>query len=429
MEDVTRKPLLNAAIRAFLILLALLPWMKHGLTILNLDVYPMDFMFVVTFALWVAALATRQTTFRFDRSFWLLAVYFAAMAASALVSVNRPASAFKLLTQLYLLLLPVLAYNLVRTEADFRRTMAWWLVPALAVAGYGVATLLLFPFFGWNSFLEEPLHHFGTLPPGPYPRIELTFTYPSILANYLGVSVMLLLLARHFGWVGRRATMIGSAALLASGLFALTPGFGGALAAILLWTWCSSRAERPLVARAAFVLALGLSILEVLVAAIAPVVHPTAPFLIHVPGLAHPLAPSVRLMAWIDAAHEFLRFPIFGHGIGVDAVHVAYLAPQDTEVEYVTDAHNFLLNIAAQCGLVGLGALLLIVWSVLRRAVASAAPTEANPLLFGLAIAWIGGFLIEGMVGSFEDTRHLWILLGLIASARSLVPAEHRRGA
>lgn len=410
-------PLLSAAKGAFLLLLLLLPWMKHGLTIRGLEAFPADLLFLVTFALWVAALATRQTRLRVHRAFILLALYVAAMALSAIFSADPRASAFKLLTQVYLLLLPVLAFNLVRTEADLRRAVFWWLAAATAVAVYGVVTLLLFPFFGYDSFLRGPLHHFGTLPPGPYPRIELTFEYPAMLANYLGVSLMLLLLAHSLGWAGGRATVAGAAALLVSALFALTPGFGGILAMLGLWIWYREREMRRGIARLALAAACGSAALEVVVAAVTPILHPTAPFLLHVRGIPHPLAPAVRLLTWIAASGNFLASPIVGHGIGVDAVSVLYQAPETSSPSYVTDAHNFVLSIAAQCGLLGIAALLAIVCFVLRQARAGSKNGPSTPVLFGISIAWLSGFVIEGLVGSFEDSRHLWILFGLILSA------------
>ena len=412
-----RKPLLDAANAAFVALLALLPWMKLGLTVGGMEAFPADLLFLVAATLWLLARAAGQTRLRVDRAFVLLALYFAAMAVSAILSVDRSASALKLLTQVYLLLLPVLAFNLVRTDADLRRAFAWWLVPAIAVGVYGVATVALFPIFGWHSFLREPLHHFGTLPPGPYPRIELTFEFPAMLANYLGVSLMMLMLARSRGWIGGRFAIAGAAALLISAFFALTPGFGGIVAMLALWLWHAERGRRPLLASIALAAAVATIVLEVAVSAIAPVIGPTAPFLIHVPGIATPLAPAVRLLAWIAAARNFVASPLFGHGIGVDAVSVLFQTPEDTAPAYITDAHNAFLSIAAQCGLLGLAALVAIIAFAVRKARAAAAAGPSNPLVFGLWLAWLSGFAIEGLVGSFEDARHLWILFGLILSA------------
>ncbi|HLF06056.1 MAG TPA: hypothetical protein VI893_02585, partial [Thermoplasmata archaeon] len=37
-----------------------------------------------------------------------------------------------------------------------------------------------------------------------------------------------------------------------------------------------------------------------------------------------------------------------------------------------------------------------------------------------LAAAFLGGFLYPSLSGSFENTRHLWVLFGLLAAVREL---------
>jgi O-antigen ligase len=421
-EAATRTPLLDNAKYNFFVLLASLPLMKWGLPINGLVAFPADLLFVITTMLWVAAIALGQARLHLDRSFLLLAAYFAAMAVSAVFSVNPSVSAFKLLTQVYLLLLPVLAFNLVRTEADLRRAFAWWLVPAVAISAYGVGTLVLFPFFGWHSFLREPLHEFGTLAPGPYPRIGLTFGFASMLANYLGVSLMLMMLARSSRWIGSRTSIVCAAAMLLSAFFALTPGFGGVLAMLAAWVWYRERQRRPLLALLALAASIVLIPLEVLVAAITPFIYPTAPYVIQVQGLGVSVAPAIRLLVWESSANTFLASPLVGHGIGVNPASVFYQSLEQTTPGYVTDAHNFILSIAAQCGILGVAALVAIVWYVADCARKAARAGADGRLLFGLSIAWLAGFVVEGLVGSFEDARHLWLLFGLIAAANRIRP-------
>jgi hypothetical protein len=36
------------------------------------------------------------------------------------------------------------------------------------------------------------------------------------------------------------------------------------------------------------------------------------------------------------------------------------------------------------------------------------------PLTAALLIAFVSGFIIQGLTGSFEDARHLWLTIGLI---------------
>lgn len=212
-------PALRLAQICFLGMVFLLAWMKTPVNIGGLNAYPADFVFVATAVLWIVALLRRETALRWHRAYWLLGLYFAAMALSATQSMDPQRSAFKLLTHIYLLALPVLAFNLIRTTEEVRRVARWWVASTAAIACLGVATLLLFPFLGPHGVLDWPLHHFGTLPPGPYPRLELTFTYPSTLANYLSVGVMLLLVGARLGWFGLRIATVLTASVVLCAFF------------------------------------------------------------------------------------------------------------------------------------------------------------------------------------------------------------------
>jgi O-antigen ligase len=417
------KVALRLAQLSFLLLVFMLGWMKQPLMIGGLAAFPVDFIFLVTGALWMFALLTGATRFRFDPAFWLLGVYFAAMALSLSQSADFERSAFKLLTQAYLLSLPVLAFNLVRTTEELKRTFAAWVAAAGIIGLIGTVAVISFPVVGRDSFLGWTIHNFGTLPPGPYARLELTFLFPAMLANFLGVGLMLALIAARRGWIGGKTTIALAVVIGISTVFTLTPGLGGVLFMLGAWAWYCNREQRPGFAAASLVAGLAMPILAMLAASVSPVMPRTSPFLIEIPGLPI-LAPSVRLLAWTQAIQNTLASPILGHGIGIDAVDVDYEA-SGCGLHCVVDAHNAYLNVAAQCGLVGLAALVAIVVFVvvvLVRAVRTRSGVTA-----GLAIAWLGSFALQGLVGSFEHQRHLWILFGLILSARQLEQGSLRR--
>lgn len=399
----------------YLIMVFLLGWMRTPVTIRGLEAFPMDAAYLAAALLALVALVRREISLRFHRVYWLLLAYFAALSLSLVSSADPQRTAFKLLTQLYLLSLPVLTFTLVRTMADIRRVFAWWLAGSAGVALLGVSTLLLFPVLGPASVLDGPLHHFGTLPPGPYPRLELTTQFPAMLAHYLGTSLMLLLIGERLGWLSRRLALVLGLAILISALFTLTPGLGGILFMLAAWFWYSARVRRPVLAWAALAAGITMPLVAVLLASVT-FFHPTAPFLIHIPGLPT-LAPAVRLMAWMEATQTFLEMPLTGIGLGLDSVSVYMLTPYcDLTAACVTDAHNTFLSIAAQSGVVGLAALLAIIWFVARQM--KPPPHSARDVLvFGLALAWISGMAVQGLVGSFEDSRHLWLFFGLLVSA------------
>ncbi len=407
---------LRLAQLSYLLMVFALGWMKTPLTIHGLPAFPMDFAFVAAASLWLVALVRKEISLRFHWVFWLLLAYFAAMALSAFNSDDPQRTAFKLATQLYLLALPVITFNLFRTLADLKRVFAWWLAGAAGVGLLGVATLLLFPVLGPDSILDGPLHHSGTLPPGHYPRLELTTLYPAMLANYLGTSLMLVLICERLGWFSRRAAIVLGAAIFVSALFALTPGFGGILAMLAAWFWYCTRDRRPMLARVVLVSGFAMPVAAVLLASVTSF-HPTAPFLIDIPGLPV-LAPAVRLMAWMDAVQNFLQAPLIGNGTGLETVEVHMLTSYcDVASSCVTDAHNTFLNVAVQSGILGLAALGAIIWFVASQIAPPPPQTPRDVVVFGLAVAWIAGIALQGLVGSFEDARHLWLSLGLLLSA------------
>ncbi|MGI8705320.1 MAG: O-antigen ligase family protein [Sphingomicrobium sp.] len=425
-RDNLRLMLLRLAFLCYLVSIVLLAWMKSPQVVAGYDVFPTDLVFLATGCLWLVALGTGQVRLRLHPSFWLLGIYFAALALSAIQSDDPKQSAFKLITQVYLLALPVLTYNLVRTTDDLRQVFTWWIAAAAALATVGVATLLLFPVLGPDP-LVWALHRFGTLPPGPYPRLELTFIYPALLANYLGTALMLTLICGRMGWLKRGTAVAAGAAMAATALFALTPGFGGILFMLALWFWYLNREQKPRLAATALAAGLAMPVLTILVSSFSLILHPGAQFLIHIPLLDEPVAPGIRLLLWIQAVQSFLASPIIGHGIGTTWLTVAYAAG-DCAVGCTLDAHNSLLNVAIQTGAIGLIALLAIIGFVARHLWVARPQSRRNEIVYGLALAWVSGFVVHGLVGAFEDSRHLWILLGLLLSADSLPGAGRPEG-
>ena len=128
------------------------------------------------------------------------------------------------------------------------------------------------------------------------------------------------------------------------------------------------------------------------------------------------------MMTWTDACHRFLDNPLIGTGIGSDAVAVRYVDPSGF-LHLLTDAHNVFLNFAVQCGLLGLAAMILLVVKVARMT-APLRLGDRNVLRLGLGLAWLDAFAYQGLTGSYEDARHLWVLLGLMLSAIRLEALE-----
>jgi O-antigen ligase len=122
-------------------------------------------------------------------------------------------------------------------------------------------------------------------------------------------------------------------------------------------------------------------------------------------------------MTWTSAMANFLDQPLLGHGIGSDAAAVAYRDPSGG-LQQLTDAHNMFLNIAAQCGLVGLAVLgALIVHAAARTLPLRLPEGAAGTVRLAAGLGLLNGLVYQGLGGSFEDARHLWVLLGVLLAA------------
>jgi O-antigen ligase len=401
-----------------------LGFMQPNLRLLGFAVLPSDLIYLLLAPVWAAAVLTKRARLVWDRAWWPLLFYFAAMAVSVVAADEPSRSIVKLLTQVYLLSLPVIACSLIETREDLRRMFASWLFASAAIAVVGVATFILFRLDRENALLKHMLFHFGTLPPGDYPRFRLTFINANMLCNYLSVSLMVLLAAAHSGWVSRRAAVLLGSGIAFCLLFTISPGLGGAALAVGLWTWVTLSGRRRIAGRTALVGGTAAALLFLPAMALTPILHSTAPYLVHIPLFDLTLAPAGRLMIWTQALGNFLADPLLGRGIGADAVLVRYADPSG-HLQRLTDAHNSYLSIAVQSGFPGLFGLLMITFAAWRMAVPyRAAGGGGHARTVALAIAFLGGFAYQGLGGSFEDARHLWLLFGLLVASRQIEARE-----
>ena len=105
-----------------------------------------------------------------------------------------------------------------------------------------------------------------------------------------------------------------------------------------------------------------------------------------------------------------------GKGLGLPVAQV-YFMPPSGQLQLLTDAHNFLLNVAAQAGLAGVVPLIMIcVWFLSPRTYVRDDQNDTCAINLALWIAFLSAFIYQGLVGSFEDARHLWVLMGLLTA-------------
>ncbi len=199
-----RRSRMAAAVEiSFLVLIFSLGFMQPYLNFRGLAVQYTDIVFLLTAGLWLIAIAARKIDLRFDRSFVLLGLYFVGLLLSAAFSADPNFSFTKLVGEGYLLFLAVMTANLVRSTKILRRIIFVWLAASAVGSLVGIAAVVLYYLGVSNLLTDYARHHFGSLPPGNYPRIQATFIYPSMLCNYLTVSLLLLFGVYKLEWIKR----------------------------------------------------------------------------------------------------------------------------------------------------------------------------------------------------------------------------------
>src|SRR5689334_15204699 len=152
-----------------LALVALLPLMKPPVD------YPIiiaDLVFVALVLVVAIEVAARRRTLRWNPLFLALAVYVLSLAPSLLATSHLGRSGFKLATEVYLIGLTAVTSVVVRSEAMLRRVTLTWLGATAALTFLCLASLAAFAVSPDTALYRYSWFHFGTLPPGHYPRLR-----------------------------------------------------------------------------------------------------------------------------------------------------------------------------------------------------------------------------------------------------------------
>jgi putative inorganic carbon (hco3(-)) transporter len=125
------------------------------------------------------------------------------------------------------------------------------------------------------------------------------------------------------------------------------------------------------------------------------------------------------MLTWRSALDTFRQHPVLGRGVGTGVAAVEFVAPSGNR-HFLTDAHNTALSVAGETGLVGLitfGGVAAFLLAGLRPLGLNRGPEAAVRTC--LAVALVDALFYQGLTGSFEDSRHLWALFGLVAAAKA----------
>ena len=390
--------------------------MQPGMNFSGLQTTLTDGIFLLTLSLFTIAWLSGKTSLCRDPIYKYLAAFLLAMAVSAAFSIVPRTSVLKFAGIGYLIGLAVLTINVVRNERMLKSAILVWIAASTAVSLIGAITVVLFYVDRTSPWHSMFLHHYGSLPVGNYPRIQSTFLYPAMLCNYLTAGIFLILASFKLGWIKNKPTAFCLILHGIAAIFTLTPGLGGLVFAIALWVgFLFIERERPLYGRIAFTAGSLVFIVSMAVSAFSIWPISTSPFTLDLFGLR--IDPTQRLLAWRDALETFLQHPLFGKGVGLGVANVRFQAPSG-QMQILTDAHNTFLSIAGQAGILGLATFLALLIATLRRGmIFRIGEVTKKPISLAMTIAFVSGIAFQGLVGSFEDARHLWVLLGLIVAA------------
>ena len=325
--------------------------------------------------------------------------YLLALTLSAAFSIDPGKSAFKLLGITYLACLAVLAFNLATDLRAVRAMVIAWLAGAAAAAAYAVIVLLFFYVDRTSQIVTFGLSHYGTFPVGNYPRIQSTFANPNMFCHYLSISWMLLLAAAELKWISRIPSYLLTFLFAAAAAFTLSPGIGAIILGTGIWVVLRP-AGRPGTFRKVIFAGCVAAAMMFVIATMVKVG----------PDFRATGEPSARILTWSSAAGTFLSDPLTGRGVGTSAADIRY------GKQHLTDAHDLYLNVAGESGLPALIAILaLAIWLQTRILRAFRMPGRRS-LALAAGTAFFIAFFYQGITGSFEDARHLWVLIGICAA-------------
>lgn len=409
--------------RLFLLLIASLGFMRPSIGFEGMALQASEILFASLAVVLSIAIALRRRSIEWDRSYFFFGAFALAMALSAAFSIQPRNSAIKLTGIVYLVGLAIAAFNLVTSVDAVRRLVLVWIATSSLVSLIAAVTVVLFYIDRDSAWHGVFLHHYGSLPIGNYPRVHATFLYPAMLCNYLSVGALFLLGAWKAGWVRGWLTAATLSLHGIAAIFTLTPGFGGFVAILAIWAG-SLLFDKGRRGRGILWVCVGIAAVVASTAAATLSIWAieTSPYTFQVLGAR--LDPTQRLLAWQESARTFAIDPIFGKGLGMDVASVRFRAPSG-QMQMLTDAHNTGLSVAAQTGVIGLIAIVALCAYVLRRGWSFAKPSSSIDWISRAAvIAFLGGFVLQSFVGSFEDARHLWVLMGITLALRRIAPAS-----
>ncbi|MFV0389988.1 MAG: O-antigen ligase family protein [Pyrinomonadaceae bacterium] len=400
----------------FLLLVFSLPFAQPSVFLLQNRIPATDFLFLITGFIWFALVLMRKLELRFSAVYYGFAAYILAFFVSALFSTNPSKSAIKMLAVTYLLALSVLSFNLLRTRRHVKQALYALFVGAAVSCATAIITILLFYADRTSHLLFYTLSHYGTLPPGNYPRIQSTFYNPNMFCDFLCLIFAALLGCRKLEWISAGIFYLLLGGLSIAAVFTISPCLGGLFLIAGLWMIAYNKGRG---AKFAGFAGIAISVLFFLSTLVTPIPYAEAPWKLNLPISNVTLYPSSRTLVQTSALQTFLANPLTGKGIGIDAAYAEYVNPSG-RMETLLDAHQMWLSIASQTGVLGLITFIYLLYMVYSGVRTGDFNSASGTLKLMLSLGLTGAFLYAGLSGSFEDARHIWVWIGFCAAVPKL---------
>jgi O-antigen ligase len=232
-----------------------------------------------------------------------------------------------------------------------------------------------------------------------------------MFCNYLNVALVLTIVAAIKGWFSKRFALLLGCAIFLSSIFTISVGLGGIFLALGVLYFFISGSKSSALSFAGLAFSVVFAVIFLLLSVVS--LEPTESSSVQIGGFT--FAPSGRMLVWADAFQTFKKGPLTGHGLGLPVANVLFRNAEGTS-SLLTDAHNSFLSVAAQDGILGFATLLIICAYILYRWRVGIKKTNRYATI-GLGVAFLCSFVYQGLTGSFEEARHLWVLMGIFLAA------------
>jgi O-antigen ligase len=364
---------------------------------------PTDLIFIVAAGAWLLTLLQRKRKFLYSPFYLPAGLYLGALCLSAVASEDRAGTVIKIAGVAYLVALSVLTINLVRSWRMLRAVMMAWMLGTAILAAGALIGIVLFYAGITDPEVNVFLSSYGTLPAGNYPRIRSFFANANMMCNYLNASLCVALIMTELEWLRASRARLLLASLWAAALTTLSPGLGGLFLAGGAWAWLRDRSPGRARGRLLLAAGCGAALLFLGATLISPATR---------------AGPSERTFIWRTTLDALSDHPLLGRGAGQEILQV-----RTPERVTSKEPHNVWLSVALQSGLVGLAAFTWLVVFLFRQTLPlQIGRSELATVRTGLGLALITLVFYQGLSGSFEDARHLWVLMGLVVVLEELRP-------